>query len=34
MKAGPLEAEGFSRGPKKKVRAGTEFVAVRPGMTR
>ncbi|MEO8284333.1 MAG: hypothetical protein ABI568_13195 [Pseudarthrobacter sp.] len=27
-----LDAKGFSRGPKKKVQAGIEFVAVRPGM--
>ena len=27
-----LDAKGFSRGPKKKVQTGIEFVAVRPGM--
>jgi hypothetical protein len=27
-----LDAKGFSRGPKKKVQAGIEFVAIRPGM--
>lgn len=27
-----LDAKGFPRGPKKKVQAGIEFVAVRPGM--
>lgn len=27
-----LDAKGFQRGPKKKVEAGIEFVAVRPGM--
>ena len=29
-----LDAKGFSRGPKKKVQAGIEFVAVHPGMGR
>ena len=27
-----LDAKGFSRGPKKKMQAGIEFLAVRPGM--
>lgn len=27
-----LDAKGFSRGPKKKVQAGIEFVAIHPGM--
>jgi hypothetical protein len=27
-----LDAKGFSRGPRKKVHPGIEFVAVRPGM--
>jgi hypothetical protein len=27
-----LDAKGFSRGPKKKVQAGIEFVAIAPGM--
>jgi hypothetical protein len=27
-----LDAKGFSRGPRKKVQPGIEFVAVRPGM--
>jgi hypothetical protein len=28
-----LDAKGFSRGPKKKVQTGIDFVAVRPGMS-
>jgi len=28
-----LDAKGFSRGPKKKVQAGIEFVPVHPGMS-
>jgi hypothetical protein len=27
-----LDAKGFSRGPKKKVQTGIEFVAIAPGM--
>ncbi len=27
-----LDAKGFSRGPRKRVHPGIEFVAVRPGM--
>jgi hypothetical protein len=27
-----LDAKGFSRGPKKKVQPGIEFVPVHPGM--
>ena len=27
-----LDAKGFSRGPKKKVQEGIEFVAIHPGM--
>jgi hypothetical protein len=27
-----LDAKGFSRGPKKKVQPGIEFVAIHPGM--
>ena len=27
-----LDAKGFSRGPKKKVQTGIEFVAIHPGM--
>jgi hypothetical protein len=27
-----LDAKGFSRGPRKKVQPGIEFVPVRPGM--
>ncbi|MBO1269963.1 hypothetical protein [Arthrobacter cavernae] len=28
-----LDAKGFSRGPKKKIQQGIEFVPVHPGMT-
>ncbi|MCP1413971.1 hypothetical protein J3D46_003237 [Paenarthrobacter sp. A20] len=28
-----LDAKGFSRGPKKKVQQGIEFVPVAPGMS-
>ncbi|MGX9900975.1 hypothetical protein ACW0JT_16030 [Arthrobacter sp. SA17] len=29
-----LDAKGYSRGPKKKVQSGIDFVAVHPGMSK